>query len=42
MVISNIEFTAEQMHFSVSNPVKVGSVIKFSVTGQDSEGKFDT
>jgi len=42
MVISDNEFTAEQMHFGVSNPVKVGSVIKFSVIGQDSEGKFET
>lgn len=42
MVITENEFTAEQMHFAVTNPVKVGSVVKYSVTGQDSEGRFET
>jgi hypothetical protein len=30
------------MHFSVTNPVKVGSVIKYTVVGQDAEGRFET
>jgi hypothetical protein len=33
MLITETEFTAEQMHFSVTNPVKIGSVIKYSVAG---------
>jgi hypothetical protein len=27
--------------FSVSNPQKIGSVVKYTVTGQDQEGKFE-
>jgi len=27
--------------FSVSNPVKIGSVVKYTVTGQDQEGRFE-
>jgi hypothetical protein len=42
MVIKEAEFSAEQMHFTVSNPTKVGSVIKYSVVGQDSEGRFES
>lgn len=38
MVIKDTEFTAEQMHFEVKNPVLVGKVIKYSVLGEDSEG----
>jgi hypothetical protein len=33
MVIKEAEFSAEQMHFTVANPTKVGSVIKYSVVG---------
>lgn len=45
MVIKEAEFSAEQMHFSVSNPTKisskVGSIIKYSVIGMDKEGRFE-
>lgn len=33
MIIKESEFSAEQMHFTVTNPTKVGSVIKYSVVG---------
>lgn len=36
------ELSDAQMHFSVTNPVKVGSVIKYTVVGQDAEGRFET
>lgn len=36
------EFSADQLLFTVTDPVKVGSVIKYSVVGQDSEGRFET
>lgn len=35
------ELTDAQLSFNVTDPVKVGSVIKYSVVGQDADGRFE-
>ena len=42
MIITENEFTAEQMHFTVTNPVLVNKIMKYTVVGQDSDGRFET
>jgi hypothetical protein len=31
--IAEVDFTDEQLHYTVTNPIKIGSVVKYAVVG---------